>query len=190
MLNNLPKIYLPKPGDVGLSRSKGWLETAISICEKRKYSALVPYVPAAEHPAYWTHAFLVIDSGGRILEAQAQGIEQNFIHPNYDRIDYLIIRPPYQSDMQRSNALNEMMHMYAQKTRYNYLEIFSEMLALLTGTKLRFGLAGTEICSGAVSHALELGGIECGEQSEWNTPADLYAIAVDDNWEFIARVAP
>jgi len=70
--------------------------------------------------------------------------------------------------------------------KYGFLEIVSEALAFFNGTKLRFGIEGQHICSGAVSDACQQGGIDMGDDDEWNSPADVMKIALDQKWTWVA----
>lgn len=95
---------------------------------------------------------------------------------------FIILRPAFPPGG-ADKAVAAMVGMLGEK--YGYIEIVSEALAFLTQTKLRFGVSGQQICSGAVSFALDQGGIPMGTDDEWNSPADVMHIAEQQGWSVV-----
>jgi hypothetical protein len=163
-----------KSGDVGLSRGEDFVDWWIRFAEARRYGK-------QSREARWNHAFLVVDATGNLIQAEANGIVRGKLS-EYAGGSYTILRPPYPTEG-AIRAVHAMSQMLGE--RYNYLEIASLALALLTQTKLRFGIEGTQICSGSVSWALTVGGVDCGEDPTYNTPADLMHAAEVHGWLLI-----
>ncbi|MGH7722300.1 MAG: hypothetical protein ACRENL_05620, partial [Candidatus Dormibacteria bacterium] len=68
--------------------------------------------------------------------------------------------------------------------RYGDAVIVSDALYLLFGGAFRFGFSGKHTCSGSVAHALELDGYDLGDDEEWNSPADDFAVA--SKWQEVS----
>jgi len=165
------------PGDVGLSRGSGLVDRAIRFAETLRYGR-----HSAE--ARWNHAFMIIDSSGDLIQAEAHGMVWGTMQSDYAHGDYVILRPPYPPGG-ADRAVNAMKAMRDQKQKYDYLEIASEALSFLFQTKLRFAIEGQQICSGAVSFALDQGGIFMGYDEQWNSPADVMHYALDNEWQWV-----
>jgi hypothetical protein len=162
-------------GDVGLSTGRGLVERLIQFAESRRYGS-------NSVEARWSHAFMVVDGGGNIVEAQAHGMVHNHLD-DYRGTDHLVLRPPYDADggLLASRAITSMVG-----EPYGYLEILCLASAFLFQTKLRFGVDGQRICSGAVAVALMTGGVDLRPQveayPEWCSPADLLRVARAQEW--------
>lgn len=167
-----------QPGDVGLAHGSGLVDWAIRFAEARRYGS-------KSQEARWNHAFLIIDENGGLIEAAGQGVRRDTMEKEYAHGDYVVLRPPF-GEGGADRAIATMTKMLSDK--YGYLEIVCEALAFLTQTKLRFGFANQQICSGAVSYALDQGGIPMGEDEEWNSPADVMHIAIQQQWRWVAGV--
>ena len=165
-------------GDVGLTRGKGFVDWAIRFAEARRYGGSSP-------EARWNHAFMIVDASGALVEAQGHGVVRDSLDHEYRKADYILLRPDYPSGG-AAKAVAAMEGMVG--SRYGYLEIVSEALAFLTQTKLRFGVAGEHICSGAVSFAVDQGGVPMGDDEEWNSPADVMHIAIQRGWAWVGGV--
>jgi hypothetical protein len=107
---------------------------------------------------------------------------------DYAGQDIEIRRPPYTPSTIVSGgdiATSAMEELLADHDEYGWVEIACVALALLTGTKVRFGVKDTLICSGAVSYALTRANIDVGDDSDWNTPSDLYSYALSAGWAVV-----
>ena len=160
----------PQAGDVGLARGSSFVEWAIRFAESRRYGR-------KSLEASVNHAFL-FDSPTTLIEAQGRGVVRSSTL-EYAGRTIVLIRPVYPNGPQP--AVDAMTGLLGRK--YGYLEIVSEALAFMTGTRLRFGVEGQYICSGAVSHALERAGIDMGDDADWNSPADVYHQALQHGWQ-------
>jgi hypothetical protein len=167
-----------QPGDVGLAHGPGLVDWAIRFAEARRYGK-------NSQEARWNHAFLIVDATGDLIEAAGKGVRRDTMKKEYAHGDYTVLRPPFR-DGGADRAVATMTNLLNDK--YGYLEIACEALAFLTQTKLRFGFANQQICSGAVSYALDQGGIPMGEDEEWNSPADVMHIAVEQKWQWVAGI--
>lgn len=161
----------PQAGDVGLSTGTGFIDWCIRFGESRRYGR-------GSREASVNHAFMVVDGSGGIIEAQGRGMVPATM-TEYRTTAHLLIRPPYQDDgcVRAVAAMRDMCG-----SSYGYLEIACLGLAFLTQTKLRFGVAGEHICSGAVARALDRGGLDMGDDEEWDSPADVLRVALVGRW--------
>ena len=154
-----------QPGDVGfLSKRGDFIASLIRFAQRRKYGN----VPAA----HYNHVFMVVDVDGTIVEAMPSGVRVSNVS-EYAGEDYVIKTPPY-APGEAANAVAAMRASVGEG--YGVLTFVCVALSLMTGTKLRFGIAGTEICSGACADALTRANIDCGPDATYDTPADLYAL--------------
>jgi hypothetical protein len=167
-----------EPGDVGLTHGTGIVDWAIRFAEARRYGR-------NSVEARWNHAFMIVDTAGGLVEAQGRGVVRNTLSREYANSEYVILRPPYPPGG-AGRAVAAMQGMLGAS--YGYLEIVSEALAFLTQTKLRFGVAGQHICSGAVSAAVDQGGVAMGNDEEWNSPADVMHVAIAQKWTWVGGV--
>jgi hypothetical protein len=168
-----------QPGDVGLTHGSGPVDWAIRFAEARRYGAKSP-------EARWNHAYMIVDSAGGLVEAQGRGVVRDTMDHEYANAEYVILRPPYPPGG-ADKAVAAMEGMVGSK--YGYVEIVSEALAFMTQTKLRFGVAGQHICSGAVSFAVDQGGVPMGDDEEWNSPADVMHVALNQKWAWVGGIA-
>lgn len=122
--------------------------------------------------AQFNHVFFVSDDVGGIIQANQSGVERGHLS-QYTGQTYELKRPPY-GPGGAQEAVAAMTEQLGEC--YGFLTIACVALALLTGTKLRFGISGQEICSGSCADALTRGGVDCGPDCSFDTPADLYAL--------------
>lgn len=155
---------LPQAGDIGFVHNTDFTAWWIRFAQRRKYGK----VKAAEY----NHVFVVVDDSGLIIEADPVGVELNHLE-KYKGTDVLILRPDYNPGRAADcvAAARERLG-----DRYGFLTIASCALSLLTGTKLRFGISGQEICSGAAAEDLTRANMDCGPDESFDTPADLLSI--------------
>ena len=175
------------PGDIFFVRQSGWTSFFIRFAQRVKYHKGNPC-------AQWNHVGMVVGTAGEIIEADPSGVARGNL-TEYATTDMLLMRPWYQPAWEDSGlvhldgsqaAVAAMEELLAEGTRYGFLSIFSVALALLTATKLRFGIDGTEICSGAVSYALTRANIDMGQDESFNTPADVSFIANQQYWTTVS----
>lgn len=128
----------------------------------------------------FNHTFLMV-SPLSLVEAQAGGVVRRDLteYTLGTAGDFEIWRPPYFTGA-GDIAASAMQDLVGRS--YGFLTIASEGLCFLTGTKLRFGLSGQEICSGAVSYALTRANINVGDDEAFNSPADVRHVAIQQGW--------
>jgi hypothetical protein len=130
---------------------------------------------------------LITSYKGDLIQAISRGMVRGHLS-DYAGQDIEIRRPPYVPSTVVSGgdiATSAMEELLADHDRYGFMTIASVALTLLTGTKLRFGLDGTEICSGAVAYALTRANVDMGQDAEFSTPADCYAVALAQKWAVV-----
>jgi hypothetical protein len=160
-----------KPGDVAFVTQHDFTAWWIQWCQARKYGKGSP-------ATRWNHAFLVVGTDGSIIQANQSGVEWGNLS-QYKGQTYELRRPSYVG-IGAGIATIAMRDLLGDK--YGWVTIASVALSMLSGTKLRFGLSGTEICSGAVAYALTRANIDMGPDCEFSTPADLYSVAIQQGW--------
>ncbi len=153
-----------RAGDIGFVEQRDFTSWWIRFAQRRKYGN----VPAAKY----NHAFMCADEQGVIIEANPSGVAVDHIS-KYAGVDVVFKRPPYA--VGAAAIAVRAMRSYVGE-RYGFLTIACVALSMLTGSRLRFGIAGTEICSGACADALTRANIDCGPDPTYDTPADLYSI--------------
>lgn len=156
---------MPQAGDIGFVSQHDFTAWWIRFAQRRKYGKASP-------AARYNHVFMVIDDAGSIIQADPTGVELGHLS-QYHGVDFVIKRPAY-GPGEAANAVAAMREQLG--THYGWLTIASVGLMLLTGTRLRFGLAGTEICSGAAAYAMTRANMDCGQDETYDTPADLYSV--------------
>ena len=164
------------PGDVGWADQNGFIPDWIRFAQKRKYHGS----PAA----LYNHCFLVVGAHGELIQANGNGMGRGNVS-DYVGQDVAYRRPPY-IGIQQAAAVSAMEELLYDHDQYGWVAIACGALALLTGTKVRFGVKDTLICSGAVSYALTRADIDVGDDSDWNSPADVMQYAIAGNWQVVA----
>lgn len=164
------------PGDVGFASQPGFINGCIRFAQRRKYGK---YSPCAR----WNHVFMITGDNGELIQATGSGMVRGHLS-DYAHQDIELRRPPYASGIFPVGyiAAAAMEELLAAHDHYGFLTIASVALNLLTGTKLRFGLTGTEICSGAVAYGLTRENEDVGQDELFDTPADLFSYAIAQNW--------
>ena len=120
---------------------------------------------------YWSHAALVIDEQGTLIEALSQGVcRTNISH--YTPAEYHLVRlGSTTNDEDRTEAVR-----FAQTVvgdTYGWLTIVNIALRLLTGGKLAFEIDGQFICSALVARSMERTRAIFSHNTESIMPADL-----------------
>jgi uncharacterized protein YycO len=123
----------------------------------------------------WTHAALVVDEQGTLVEATSGGVHYAAIS-KYERYDRLLVRLPL-SDEDRAEVHDFAVTMAEQHERYGFLTIAAIVLKLITRLRLVLKLDGTFICSEFVARALGQGGVIWERDPALMAPCDLARIA-------------
>ena len=164
-----------QPGDVGWANQSGFVPWWIKWCQARKYH----HSPASQ----FNHVYMVTSWQGGLIQANGSGMGAGNVS-DYAGQNVVYRRPPYVAPG-RNVAVQAMGELLRNHDHYGWWTIFSVALTLLTGTRFRFGVANCLICSGAVSYALTRANIDVGDDSDWNSPADLAEYAIAGNWPVI-----
>jgi hypothetical protein len=165
------------PGDVGWASQKGWINRIIKWAQHRKYGS----GPAS----HYNHVYLITGWNGELIQANGSGMGKGHVS-DYAGQDVAYRRPPYKPLSNQYDASAAMQELLMSHSSYGFLTIVSVALSLLTGTKLRFGLSGQEICSGAVAYALTRANIDIGPDGFFDTPADLFDLSMVQGWAKVA----
>jgi uncharacterized protein YycO len=123
----------------------------------------------------WTHAALVIDEQGTIVEATSGGVHYANIS-KYAGYDHLLVRVPL-SDEDRTEVHDFAVAMAEQHEKYGFLTIAAIVLKLITRLRLVLKVDGTFICSEFVARALGQGGVIWERDPALMAPVDLARIA-------------
>lgn len=124
----------------------------------------------------------MVGTAGEIIEADPGGISTGNLS-EYTGTEMALRRPPY--PFGAGMAVEAAQELLAAKDHYGWLVIVSVALAMLTGTKVRIGIKGTQICSGAVSYEETRAGVDVGEDEEFNTPADVMHVSNVQGWKLV-----
>ena len=119
----------------------------------------------------WTHAALIVDRDGGLIEAVGTGVRRWHLD-RYRDDDYVVVRIHCSED-DRDEVVRFAEWALDQKARYSRLQTVSMGLSMLTGSKLTFFIDGQFVCSGLVARALERTGSIFDRDSAHMAPADL-----------------
>lgn len=136
-----------RPGDFILTHGRAWTSWLI------RFGQLLKYWGENRKYAWWSHAAMIVDDQGTIIEAIGSGVRKGDIR-DYDSTDYQLIQLGDIADPRD----REQVVAYANacmEQEYGYLTIVCIGLGLLSGLRLSFGVEGQSICSGLVARALE-----------------------------------
>ena len=153
------------PGDFILAHRHNLIANLISLAEKRRLRG------GDAVYAHWTHAALIVEKEGTLVEAEMFGVQKSPIS-RYRDDEYHLVRlgPEFASDARARAAA------YAKRRvgqGFGYLDLFGAILYLLFGWPLRLVRRNHEICSGLVVRALQAGGQVPELDPALTLPADL-----------------
>lgn len=153
------------PGSLVLTHRHDFYSSAVTFGqqlrfhgERRKY-------------AHWSHAAIVVDGLGSIVEALGKGVELNNL-VKYAGVDTRVITPWALAD---PATMQRVVH-YAEHClgrQYGVVEIGSLGVCLVTGGKLHFAVDNQMICSGLAASALSRTDAIFQHEPVWMMPADL-----------------
>lgn len=153
------------PGDFILVKGKGPQGWLIKFGQQlRIHGADRKYV-------VWSHAALIVDPAGGLIEAVGKGVRKATLDDYTDR--------PYQvyrikaSEEDRRQVVAFAQWALQEHAKYGPLTIVSIALSMLTGSRLRFSIDGQFVCSGLVASALQRAGSIFSRSAEHIAPADL-----------------
>jgi hypothetical protein len=160
------------PGDFLLTHAKSWTSSLI------RFGEAIRYWGARRKFAHWSHAALIADASGNIIEALGNGVQLRNISVYRDTEYHLVhltevlpSAPSETEQAERANAVAFAQH--CLQDHYGFLTLLSLAVTLLTGSRFFFGVDGQMICSGLVARALERMGAIFPYDSWHMMPADL-----------------
>jgi hypothetical protein len=119
----------------------------------------------------WTHAALIVDADGSLIEAVGAGVRRWHIDRYVDD-EYVVVHLET-SQENRDEVVDFAEWALRSRARYNRLSTVSTALSMLTGSKLTFFVDGQFVCSGLVARALERTGVIFDRDAANIAPADL-----------------
>lgn len=120
----------------------------------------------------WTHAALLVDRDGCLIEAVGPGVRRWHLD-HYRGDDYVVVRLQDVSDEDRDQVVRFAESVVRRRARYSRLQTVSMGLSLLTGSRLTFFIDGQFVCSGLVACALQRTGAIFDRDAARITPAYL-----------------
>lgn len=152
-----------RPGDFILTHRDAFYSKLVSWGQRLRFRGHKrPY-------AHWSHAAMVVDYDGTIIEALSHGVVVNHIS-EYTTAEYHLVSPAM-GEHDRRQAVK-----FAQSClgfKYSWTTIISLALGISTGTRLNVGFSGSIICSQLVAEALERGDYIFPRYKAVLMPADL-----------------
>ena len=119
----------------------------------------------------WTHAALIVDRDGSLIEAVGTGVRRWHLD-HYRDDDYVVVRI-HTSEENRDEVVRFAEWALDRQSSYSRLSTVSIGLSMLTGSRLTFFIDGQFVCSGLVARALERTGSIFDRDSAHIAPADL-----------------
>jgi uncharacterized protein YycO len=151
-------------GDILLTHRGGMIPRLIRLGQRRRFRRRRrPY-------AHWSHAALVTDSSGRLVEAESRGVESSPI-TKYRQREYHIVHTGQLLD-DGGNAAVAYADAQVGKP-FGFLVLASLGVWLATGIRVRWRRGDHQICSGLVARALRESGHHFERDPTFMLPADL-----------------
>lgn len=154
--NVITKLYIPdqtaqrgdfKPGDFILTHGDFFASRLIRFGQKLRFTG------QNRKYAWWSHAAIIINDNGDLIEALGSGVQQTNL-AKYKPREYRIVQiDNYANPIDRKQIVN--FAEWCKGEPYGLVIILSIAFNLLTGFKFTFGVEGQQICSGLVARALE-----------------------------------
>ncbi len=153
------------PGDFILTHRHHLMSGLIRQAEKRRFTG-----PDAPY-AHWSHAALLVDSEGSLVEAEGNGVRRSPL-AKYRDDEYHVVRLGDQFRPEaRQRAVAYALEQVGQA--FGYLDMAGAGLNLLFGWPLRWVRRNHEICSSLIVKALQQGGLVPDLDPALTLPADL-----------------
>ncbi len=119
----------------------------------------------------WNHYVMVRDAATVIEARGREGVVAWALATEHGWAEAQVWRPPHPALAARALARMEEL----EGEPYDWPMLVDEALILATGSRLRFGVAGEQICSGAVAVSYAGAGVPLGSDPAWLSPAALTA---------------
>jgi len=152
-----------EPGDFILTHHHHAVSRLIRLAQKirgreRRYS-------------YWSHAALIIDREGNLVEAESKGVVVSPLS-KYEQVEYHVVHLGDSADQRdREQAVAFALSLVGKP--FGYLDLFSVGLSLLTGAKINVAYESHLTCSALVARALERTSAIFDDEPGHMLPADL-----------------
>lgn len=155
--------HYPRPGDIILVRHKHWLSLLI-----RSFVRIRCRAPADRPYAYWSHAALVLNSSGHMVEVNSRGVVVSHIR-QYRECDYHYVWLDL-PDAGRKAAVQYARSCLKQKYSLRNFLLLAASIPLGDRIPIPDGGHG---CVSLVARALQEAGIRFDRKPTAMTPADL-----------------
>lgn len=153
------------PGDFILTHRHRLFAALITVAQRRRFRG-----PDARF-AHWSHAALIVDSDGSLVEAETMGVTRSSIR-KYRDDEFQVVR--IGSDFTAESRAAAVAYAEGQVGQaFGYLDMVAAALHLLFGWPLRWVRRNHEICSSLVVKALQHGGRLLDFDPPTTLPADL-----------------
>ena len=119
----------------------------------------------------WTHAALIVDTDGTLIEAVGTGVRRWHLD-RYRDAEYVVVHVET-SEENRDEVVRFAEWALSTRAAYSRLQTVSMGLSMLTGSRLTFFIDGQFVCSGLVACALERTGAIFDRAAAHIAPADL-----------------
>jgi hypothetical protein len=153
------------PGDFILAHRHHLIANLISLAQKRRFRG-----DDAVY-AHWSHAALVIETDGTLVEAEMMGVRKSPIARYRDDEYHLVRLGPEFTPEARTQAVAFAKGQIGQG--FGYLDMLGAIIHLLTGRPMRLVRRNHEICSSLVARALQAGGLVPQLDPALTLPGDL-----------------
>lgn len=153
------------PGDFILTHRRKLIAALISWGQKRRFKGSdAPF-------AHWSHAAVVVDPRGDVVEAESLGVVRSTIH-KYRDTEYHLVRLGDRMNAEGRRAAVAYAEGQVGQA-FGYLDLMGTSLHLLFGWQLRWIRRNHEICSSLVVKALQRGGLLRDLDPATTLPGDL-----------------
>src|SRR5437763_10913707 len=134
-----------EPGDFILTHRKHLVSRLIRVAQKirgreRRYS-------------YWSHAAVIVDAGGSLVEAETRGVIRRNLS-EYEAREYHLVRLGDSADERDRRQVVAFAESLVGQP-FGFLDLFSVGLSLLTGARINVSYDSHLMCSALVARALE-----------------------------------
>jgi len=150
-----------EPGDFILTHARHFVSRCIRLGQRLRQREY----------AYWSHAAVIVDPEGTIVEAETKGVQKNHLE-KYRDIEYHLVRlGDSASPEDRRQVVAYALSRLGEP--FGFLTMASIGFSCITGARLTFGRDSHEVCSGLVARALERTWAIFELDPEHMLPADL-----------------
>jgi cell wall-associated NlpC family hydrolase len=154
-----------EPGDFILTHANHWISRLIRFSQKLRMRG------ARREFTHWSHAAMVVDMDGGLVEAEVRGVQRAHIS-KYVNVEYHLVRLGDTATADdRAQAVAFALSRIGQP--FGFGSMSGIALSLLTGSRVSFWHDSHDICSGLVARALERTWIIFERDPEDMLPSDL-----------------